>query len=142
MELAGVVVTGGWLELDQRELELDALGAGKVGDLEHLDQPLELGEDLSQVAVVTVQGDRHARAPRLVRGADRQRLDVEAPSPQQPRDAVQGARSVDDQGAHHVASLLRVGLAGRDGRGARGRRDHSAAPSTMSLRPLPGSIIG
>ena len=61
-----------------------------------------------------------------------------------PGHAVQRPGPVDDEGAHHVAALLRVRLAGGQGLASRGRGGgrHSAAPSTMSDRPLPGSIMG
>ena len=114
----------------------------EVGDLEDLDDPLELREHLAQVPVVAADGDRHPRAAGLVGGADGQRLDVEAAGAQQARHAVQRPGPVDDQRAHDVAAVDRIGLAGRNGPARRRHGAHSGSPVTMSERPLPGSIIG
>ena len=130
------------IELDQHQLQLDVRRAGQVGDLEDLDDPLQLRQHLAQVPVVAADGDGHARAAGLVGGADGQRLDVEAAGAEQPRDAVQRPGTVDDQRAHHVPAVDRIGLAGRHGPARRRHGAHSGAPSTMSDSPLPGSIMG
>ena len=114
----------------------------EIAHLEHVDDALELREDLAEVPVVPADRDRHARPTGLVRGADRQRLDVEAARAQQSGDAVQCPGAIDDECADDVASLDGIGLAGGDRRGPWRADGHSAPPSTMSESPLPGSIIG
>ena len=130
------------IELDQGELDLDVGHRVEIFDVEHVDHPLELREDLAQVPVVSTDRDRHPRTTGLVGRSDRQRLDVEAACPQQPRDAVERAGSIDDERADHVPPLDGIRLAGGNRGGPRRANRHSAPPSTMSERPLPGSIIG
>src|SRR6187431_554407 len=114
----------------------------EVLDFEHVDHALQLREDLAQVSVISSDGDRHSRATCLVGRADRERLDVEAAGAKEARNAIERAGAIDHEGAHDVPSLDGVGLAGGDRGRARRTNGHSAPPSTMSERPLPGSIIG
>ena len=130
------------LELHQRQLQLDARTGGQVVHLEHLDQALELGQHLAKVPIVAPDRDRHPGLARLMGGADGQGLDVEAPRPQQAGHAIERPGSIDHEGADHVPALNGIGLSRRQGLASRRGDTHSDAPSTMSDRPLPGSIIG
>src|SRR4051794_322677 len=76
------------VQLHERELELEVRGMGEIADLEDLDEPLELGQDLAEVALVAPNDDRHPRAAGFERGRDRQGFDVERARPEQPGDAV------------------------------------------------------
>ena len=125
-------------EGDQRQLQLDAGHVGEVIDLDDLDEPLELGQHLVEVPVVAVDHDGHPRAPGLVGGGDRERIDVERAGAQQAGDPVQGPRAVDDDGAHDVPFRRRLG----EGLARLHGGCHADPPSSISERPFPGSIMG
>jgi hypothetical protein len=116
------------------ELELEPRCVGQVAHLDHLDEALELGQDLVQMGLVPAQDDGHPGEAGLVCRAHRERLDVEGPRAEQAGDAVQRARPVHHERADDMA---------RGRRSAHSRpAAHGWSPSTMSERPLPGSIIG
>ena len=113
-----------------------------VADLDHVDELVELLGDLVDRVDGAVERERHARDVRVLGGADRQRVDVEAAAAEQAGDAREDAGLVLDQEGEDV-------LAPR--KRARGlevlefdqlRCARLAHQPTMSRAAAPAGIIG
>ena len=133
---------GRGIELDQGELDLDMGHRIEVLDLEHVDQALELRENLAQVPVVP----RMAMVMRERPGSwvaptvSDSMLKLRARSSPETRLSVPGRSTT-----RALTTCRRWTASGSPAGivvGRRARTRHSAPPSTMSDSPLPGSIIG
>src|SRR5665213_2550665 len=78
-------------DLHPEDLPLNGRSACKLDDLEHLDQLVELLGDLLERQFVHVDDDRHAGHVGVLGRADREGVDVEPASREQPRDTGQYA---------------------------------------------------
>src|SRR3954447_6886485 len=132
-------------DLEQRQLASDRALGLEVADLDHVDELVQLLGDLVDRVQRAVERQRDARDVVVVRRADGERVDVEAASREESRDAGQDTWLVLDEDrqrvlapraqAHDRIELLEAqrflgpGLA------------HDAHP-TMSRAAWPGAIIG
>ena len=113
------------LELHQRDLDLVRRIAGVIDGVHHVDQLLELLDDLLEVLRGARAGDRHAREAPLGGRAHHQALDVEAAPREDQRHAHQHAGLV----VHEQRDRVERGPLGRD----RGRRRPSCGSPPQVL---------
>ncbi len=128
--------------LHEQQLALDRVVAAELVDLEHVDQLVQLLDDLIDRGLRAVDADRDARAILALGGPDRQALDVEAAPREEPRDARQHAGLVLDEHGQRVVRA-ECALAGHQTPSSTQRLSSSTHSwSMMSSEPPPAGIIG
>ena len=81
-------------DFDEDEFAIDVFAFAKVLDLEHVDQLVELLDDLLEGRVVAARDDGHAGGVRVVSGADVESIDIVAATAEQSGDAREHAEFV------------------------------------------------
>jgi hypothetical protein len=89
-------------DLEQRQLARDRIARLEVADLQDVDQLVQLFGHLIDRVQRAVDGERDAREVIVVGGADREGVDVEPASREQPGDAGQDTGLVLDEDRQHV----------------------------------------
>ena len=87
-------IAGGDFQLDQQELALDVVFAGKVIDFNNINQLVQLFCDLVDHRIIARGHEREPRHRRLISGRHRQGFDVVAARRKHPRQARQSTRLV------------------------------------------------
>src|SRR5258706_8937125 len=82
-----LAILAGGAHLDEHELPLDVLALGKVDDLDHVDELIQLLGDLLDHVVGAGGDDRHARKRLVLGRSDREGLDVVAARGEKARDS-------------------------------------------------------
>src|SRR5215831_13347151 len=86
-----------WTHLRQQQFAANAFLAGDIDHLEHVNQAIELFEDLLNDQRIAVSDDRHPADLGIGRRRNRKRVDVEAATGEHAGDAGQHAEFVFDQ---------------------------------------------
>ncbi len=99
---------GGRGHLDERQLADHVGPLGDVVDTQHVDQLVEVRLDVVRPFIVGIDDDRHARDPRCLGAADRERFDVVGAAAEERGHAREHARLVldeHDEGDHWSAPV-------------------------------------
>ena len=92
--------------LDQRQVAAHDGRILQVGDLDHVDELVQIRRDALRIGLVAVNHDRHARNAGLLGVADRERFDVERAPPEQGGDSIEHAGLVFDQGYQRMFHVI------------------------------------
>ena len=114
-------------DLDERHLAFDVRAVGEIADLDDADELVELLLDLFEHLIVAARHQRDARDGRVERLGDRQALDVEATSAEEPGDAGEHAELVLHQHRYRMAHGLMLAVRGA-GAGGAAARHYALAP--------------
>src|SRR5512136_1682255 len=109
--------------LDERELPVHRFHLGDVRDLDHVDQFVQLLDDLLHLGVVADDDDGDPAHVRLLAGTDGEALDVEPPAGEEARDPGEDPRPVQHED--------------REGVGL-----HRGCPPIISLMAAPAGTMG
>src|SRR5581483_5747568 len=112
----------------EQQLALDHFVVAEIVDVDDIDQLVELLGHLLEHGIVAIDDDRHPGCGWIERGADIQRVDVEAASAEHPGDAGEHAEFVFDEDGYRVTHK-------KKGRGVSAR---SAGESNLKLAPRAG----